>query len=404
MAYILSRDHALTVSLVTTTSDKAVLLSKDGEEVNVPLVPLLGSSTLLRSVVAESHLHPGVHGPLVLSLSVAAEILVSVGEILGRGESNVKEENIEDVQQVFDLMGVEANLSQIRINNEYNEHVATNEEGVNLEIKLESMNDEENNLSESVDSEAKYNSVIDCSVNVEKLAEYGYPSQSDPNNKKGTEITGTNSTMPVINQRWHTGQKLFKCPLCPYSCSTSSRLKRHNRIHTGGKPFTCEICNSSFSQSSHLQVHKKIHTGKKPFTCRICNSSFSRPSYLQTHERIHTGEKPFECKVCSYSCSNLNALKVHKRIHTGEKPYTCKVCNISFSQSCNLRRHGRIHTGEKPYTCKVCNISFSQSCDLRTHGRIHTGEKPYTCKICSFASSNSSNLRKHYRIHTGEKA
>ena len=157
MAYILSRDHALTVSLVTTTSDKAVLLSKDGEEVNVPLAPLLGSSTLLRSVVAESHLHPGVHGPLVLSLSVAADILVSVGEILGKGESNVKEENIEEVQQVLDLIGVEAHLSQIRINNEYYEHVATNEEGVNLETKLESIDgDEEDNLSESGDSEAKY--------------------------------------------------------------------------------------------------------------------------------------------------------------------------------------------------------------------------------------------------------
>ena len=377
MAYILSRDHALTVSLVST-SDKAALLSKEGEDVNVPLVPLLGSSTLLRSVVAESHLHPGVHGPLVLSLPVAADVLVSVGEILGKGESNVKEENIEEVQQVLDLIGVEAHLSQIRINNEYYEHVATNEEGVNLETKLESIDDEENNLSESCDREAKYNSVIDCSVNVEKLVESEYPGESDPNNKKGTGnncYTSEYFTMPVFNQRWHTEQKSFKCSLCTYSCSKASRLKRHNRTHTGEKPYTCEICNSSFSRSSHLERHKKIHTGKKPFTCRICNSSFSRPSYLQTHERIHTGEKPFECKVCSYSCSDFRALKVHKRIHTGEKPYTCKVCNISFSQSGNLRRHGRIHTGEKPYTCKICIYACSDPRALRNHYRIHTGEK-----------------------------
>ena len=63
MAVTLSRDQALTVQLLSTYGT-ASLLGKDGREVQVPLAPLLGASSLLRSIVAESHLHPGSMGLL----------------------------------------------------------------------------------------------------------------------------------------------------------------------------------------------------------------------------------------------------------------------------------------------------------------------------------------------------
>ena len=109
MATILTRDRASTVALFSTFGT-ASLLSRDGLEIKVPLAPLLGASTLVRSIVAESHLHPGLHGSLVLSFAVAADILQSVGEILGVGESNVNEENIGGVKQVLDSLRVGANL------------------------------------------------------------------------------------------------------------------------------------------------------------------------------------------------------------------------------------------------------------------------------------------------------
>ena len=63
MDVILSRNQALTVPLLSTHGT-ATLLSRDGEEVKVPLAPLLGASILVRSMVTEAHLHPGIHGPL----------------------------------------------------------------------------------------------------------------------------------------------------------------------------------------------------------------------------------------------------------------------------------------------------------------------------------------------------
>ena len=116
MALRLSRDKALTVPLLSTYGTAAVL-SRDGGEVRVPLAPLLGASTLLRSIVEEANLHPCIHGPLILSFEVAHDVLVSVGHILGVGEANVNEGNIIEVKKVLNSLGVEANLSQSRINN-----------------------------------------------------------------------------------------------------------------------------------------------------------------------------------------------------------------------------------------------------------------------------------------------
>ena len=76
MAFSLSLDQAFIVPLLSTYG-KAALISRDGEEVKVPLAHLLGASPLVRSIVAESYLHPGIHGPLVLSFPVATDILGS---------------------------------------------------------------------------------------------------------------------------------------------------------------------------------------------------------------------------------------------------------------------------------------------------------------------------------------
>jgi len=345
MAVVLSRDQALTIPLLSTHGT-ATLLSRDGHEVKVPLAPLLGASTLVRSMVVDSQLHPGIHGPLILSFAVATNVLLSVGDLLGLGKSNVREGNIEEVEQVLNSLGVVASLSQSRINNE-NEYVEyVEEEDIKQEMVFEPVSNEDADLSEDDVNEAKDN----------------------------------------------------------YSCSTPSNLKRHSRINTRDESYQCTICNYSCSSPGDLERHNRNHTGVrvKPYTCTVCNSSFSKPSHLRRHQRIHTGEKPFTCEICNSSFSQNSHLRTHVRIHTGEKPFTCKICNSSFSQPSHLRRHIRIHTGEKPFTCKICSSSFLQSSDLREHVRIHTGEK-LICEICNSSFYHPISLRRHEKIHTGEQ-
>jgi len=367
MAVILSRDHAITVPLLSTYGT-ASLLSKDGEEVKVPLALLLGASTMVRSIVAESHLHPGVHGPLVLSFTVAGDVLARVGELLGVGESNVKEKNIDEVAQVLDLLGVAANLSQCRKNIEY-DHIATNDEDITTNEKDIATNEKDiatNKEDIATYEEETVTSVEDIAINedhikleivFEPISEVETCLREDDFDKAtDNSLKEKNVDIEKIverpDERYRPNKKVATktvniCNVCEYSAKFASQLEVHMRRHTGEKPFKCTICTFSSYNAYGLKRHIRIHTGEKPYTCRICDSSYSQSSQLRTHSRVHSGEKPFKCKICPYSSSYPNNLKLHNRIHTGEKPYTCQICNKSFSKSLYLRNHGKIHTREK---------------------------------------------------------
>ena len=111
MSILLKRDPDwLNISLVTDADYGAIsLLSEDGHQVPVPRATLLTASPLLRSMVHD--LHPAVHGPLVLSLTISGDVLLLVGDILAKGVANVKGFMLkEEVQRVLMMMGIEAPL------------------------------------------------------------------------------------------------------------------------------------------------------------------------------------------------------------------------------------------------------------------------------------------------------
>ena len=73
-------------------------------------------------------------------------------------ETNVKEDCIEDVIEVFDSLGMKAELSQSKSNNEYYEQLVTaagNEEDIESKIEFKPSCDEENYLSDADENEAK---------------------------------------------------------------------------------------------------------------------------------------------------------------------------------------------------------------------------------------------------------
>ena len=68
------------------------LLSEDGEQVSFPTAVLL-VSPLLRSLLSD--FHPVVHHPLFLSLAVPADVLLTVGGILSKGEVKVENDRMK---------------------------------------------------------------------------------------------------------------------------------------------------------------------------------------------------------------------------------------------------------------------------------------------------------------------
>ena len=94
---------------------------------------------------------------------------------------------------------------------------------------------------------------------------------------------------PVIDPV--TGEKVYKCNICPKEYSRANSLKRHLILHTGEKPHQCPHCPRKFALVSYLTEHVKTHTGKLPFQCKICKKYFNRLANMKVHMGIHVKEK-----------------------------------------------------------------------------------------------------------------
>ena len=111
MKYVLRRDAVWLESL--HTADHAVtllLLGGDGHQVAVPAPLLLAASPLVRNILTD-HLPPA-YSQCFLSLPSATEdVLEVVRDILATGvAAGAHKDRIDEVRQVFDMLGVNAPL------------------------------------------------------------------------------------------------------------------------------------------------------------------------------------------------------------------------------------------------------------------------------------------------------
>jgi hypothetical protein len=87
-----------------------------------------------------------------------------------------------------------------------------------------------------------------------------------------------------------------------------------------GKNDTCEYCGKVFKNCSNLTVHRRSHTGEKPYKCELCPYSCAQSSKLTRHMKTHgkTGKDIFKCRYCDMPFIVATTLEKHVRACAAE--------------------------------------------------------------------------------------
>ncbi|XP_063371783.1 zinc finger protein 479-like [Cydia amplana] len=111
----------------------------------------------------------------------------------------------------------------------------------------------------------------------------------------------------------------------------------------------CEHCGKRLSCLATLKIHMNKHTGDRPYKCTLCPKAYMTPYGLNNHQAFHTGVRKWQCPECPATFMHQSSVYQHRKIHTGERSHQCTICEKYFTQSGSLYTHVKyVHMKETP--------------------------------------------------------
>ncbi|XP_034838872.2 zinc finger and SCAN domain-containing protein 5B-like isoform X2 [Maniola hyperantus] len=123
-----------------------------------------------------------------------------------------------------------------------------------------------------------------------------------------------------------------------YSLYESARYKRR-MTHSAA---LCELCGKKFHAVAQLQVHMHVHTGEKMYKCDICPKRFATKTFRNSHMLNCHGENPlrFSCEVCHKEFKYASNRRRHMLSHQDTRPlYKCDICDKTLTTLASRDQH-----------------------------------------------------------------
>uniref|UniRef100_A0A3Q3X298 C2H2-type domain-containing protein n=1 Tax=Mola mola TaxID=94237 RepID=A0A3Q3X298_MOLML len=255
----------------------------------------------------------------------------------------------------------------------------------------------------------------------------------------GTLLTSAGGgTQPSAQTEW-------TCPQCQTTFTDNEDYLSHVKMEHG--KFPCRICGGTFSTSSSLRRHERvIHEGnKRVFHCQYCTEgkrTFGSRFLLDKHVRLHhrttdgqvgpvsrVGDEEEntteDCEEGAGPAKRTRASATSTSLAPNEQEeeenvFRCVPCGFSTEDGAEFQRHIPQHRADTAsFQCLQCGVCFASAGSLSRHRFIthrvrdtqgdadrgaprtlgEDGDGNLSCKVCGRRFDKASDLNTHFRTH-----
>ncbi|XP_047186146.1 zinc finger protein 687b isoform X2 [Scophthalmus maximus] len=189
--------------------------------------------------------------------------------------------------------------------------------------------------------------------------------------------------------------------------------------------WTCPQCQTTFTDNDDYLSHVKMEHGK--FPCRICGGTFSTSSSLRRHERvIHEGNKRvFHCQYCTEGKRTFGSrflldkhVRLHHRTTDGQGPPMTRKRAATGGEgpgsSSELDGEGAVPPGgragdeEENATEEgedgVGPVKKTRASTSLTPSELEEEDNVFRCVPCGFSTEDGAEFQRHIPQHRADTA